>query len=423
MTGFVQQGDNLVGIRIDRGRLELVGVLGLGAYGVVYEAVDVTTRGGKPRRFAVKSLVKAGLDTRQRQFQRREIALHQLASAHKHVVTMYRMIEEGDFIFVILDYCTDGDLFGMITERQRYVGDDALIRRVFLQIIDAVDYCHSLGIFHRDLKPENIMTTEGGRTVYLGDFGLATTEKISRDFGCGSTFYMSPECQGGLLRRGAGYSTQANDTWSLGVILVNLTCGRNPWRQATLEDETFAAFARDPSFLRSILPISRSLSQILQQIFTLDAKSRISLSALRQLIAEVDTFTMTATELRAAYGVPVRIDEKAVEDYHDGQPNCKPDDAPSSSNNQTFSDAIEGVSNNTPATPLLVVNRSRSYSSDGTSLPPTPNAAASEPPTQSLLVDEFCLDGYPNDNSSKFLDFGKPSSTRGAFETPSSFVS
>lgn len=119
MTGFTEQGRHLIGHRIDHNRLELAAILGFGAYGVVYEAFDTTARAGTARRFAVKCLIKAGLDTRQRQFQRREIALHQLASAHKHVVSMHRMIEEGDYIFVILDFCSDGDLFGMITERQR----------------------------------------------------------------------------------------------------------------------------------------------------------------------------------------------------------------------------------------------------------------------------------------------------------------
>jgi serine/threonine protein kinase len=109
---------DLVGYRIDRGRLQIVRVLGVGAYATVYEGVDVSVRGFQ-RRFAIKCLRKASLDSRQRAFQRREIALHQLASAHRHVVTMHRMIEEGDFIFVILDLCDHGDLFTMITDRHR----------------------------------------------------------------------------------------------------------------------------------------------------------------------------------------------------------------------------------------------------------------------------------------------------------------
>lgn len=197
---------NLIGHRIDNGRLEFVSVLGLGAYGVVYLARDVTIdehsatgssqhrRSGssasipRPSRYAVKCLNKVGLDGRQRSFQRREIALHTLASSHPNVVTLHNVIETPTCIYVVLAYCADGDLFGMITERQRYLGNNELIRSVFLQIIDAVEYCHRLGIYHRDLKPENILCSDDGNTVVLADFGLATAERTSSDFGCGSTF-------------------------------------------------------------------------------------------------------------------------------------------------------------------------------------------------------------------------------------------
>jgi serine/threonine protein kinase len=195
---------NLVGSRIDHGRLEFTSILGLGAYGVVYLARDVfatptvapTSRAhpelGHQPLYAVKCLNKLGLDERQRSFQRREIALHTLASHHSNVVTLHDVIEEESVIYVILSFCEEGDLFGMITERQRYLGDDPLIKSVFLQILDAVDYCHGLGIYHRDLKPENILCDADGKTVVLADFGLATSERQSGDLGCGSTFYMSP---------------------------------------------------------------------------------------------------------------------------------------------------------------------------------------------------------------------------------------
>lgn len=82
--------------------------------------------------------------------------------------------------------------------------------------------------------------------------------------------------------------------WSLGVILVNLVCGRNPWRCASPTDESFAAFLQDPSFLRRILPISHDCLDILTQIFTLDPEQRISLDRLRELVLDIDSFTEDA---------------------------------------------------------------------------------------------------------------------------------
>jgi serine/threonine protein kinase len=114
---FATSGPNLVGHTIDHGRLELLSILGLGAYGVVYLAIDL--HAPTPVYLAVKCLLRTGLDSRQKHFQRREIALHQLASRHPGVVTLHMVIEEGDYAFVVLDFCDEGDLFGMITEKQR----------------------------------------------------------------------------------------------------------------------------------------------------------------------------------------------------------------------------------------------------------------------------------------------------------------
>ena len=187
MTQTQQLNQNLTGTKIDNGALELVSVIGIGAYGVVYKAL---ARDGKY--YAVKCLNKTGLDSRQKGFQRREIALHTLASSHPNIVSLHNVIETSTCIYVVLSYCADGDLFSQITEKSRYLGNDALIKDVFLQIVDAVDYCHKLVIYHRDLKPENILCDALGARVVLADFGLATAEKTSGDFGCGSTFYMSP---------------------------------------------------------------------------------------------------------------------------------------------------------------------------------------------------------------------------------------
>lgn len=170
------------------GWLELTSILGIGAYGVVYTAVDIHTN----IPYAVKALTKIGLDSRQRRFQQREIRLHHQASQHPNVVSLVRILDGLDCTFVVIEYCPEGDLFGNITEKGHYVGNDPLAKHAFLQVLDAVQYCHSVGIYHRDLKPENILVTDQGRTVKLADFGLATTESVTSDYGCGSTFYMSP---------------------------------------------------------------------------------------------------------------------------------------------------------------------------------------------------------------------------------------
>lgn len=273
------------------GSLQLTGILGTGAYGVVYSAVDIKTN----IQYAVKTLSKFNpdgtpLDRRQLAFQTREIRLHYMASAHPNVVSMLKIIDDPDCIYVILEYCPEGDLFYNITECGQYVGKDDLAKKVFLQILDAVEHCHNLGIYHRDLKPENILVTDHGETVKLADFGLATSSDRSEDYGCGSTFYMSPECLDHSSRR-PFYYCAPNDVWSLGVILVNLTCGRNPWKQASFEDSTYRAYTRSPGFLKTILPLSDELNDILGRIFTRYPEQRITLPELRARIFSCSRFT------------------------------------------------------------------------------------------------------------------------------------
>jgi serine/threonine protein kinase len=169
-------------------RLELTGILGVGAYGVVYTAVDIHTN----VLYAVKALNKAGLDPRQLKFQQHEIKLHHLASAHPNVVSLVRIMDSVDCTYVVMEFCPEGDLFSSITDKGNFVGNDPLVKRVFLQLLDAVQFCHNMGIYHRDLKPENVLVRDQGMTVKLADFGLATTDYFTSDFGCGSTFYMSP---------------------------------------------------------------------------------------------------------------------------------------------------------------------------------------------------------------------------------------
>jgi len=286
------------------GWLELTSVLGVGAYGVVYSAVDIKT--ATP--YAVKALNKLGVDSRSRKFQQREIQLHHAASHHPNVVSLVKILDSDECTFVVLEFCPEGDLFASITEGGHYLGNDYLAKRAFLQILDAVEFCHSIGIYHRDLKPENILVSDDGWTVKLADFGLATKEAATDDFGCGSTFYMSPgrlhrpfmlvtllnldvlECQQNL-QQPSSYASAPNDVWSLGIILVNLSCGRNPWKRASNEDATYSAYQKNPKFLSSILPISLELESILGRIFERDPSHRIAICELRNLILACPRFT------------------------------------------------------------------------------------------------------------------------------------
>lgn len=293
-----------VGTVIDRNSLELVEILGTGGYGVVYRAVEV--RSSRPRSYAVKCLPGVRDSESHRHLHMREIGLHQLASSHPSIITLHRVVRQNNLTFLVMDFAPDGDLFGQILLEGRYLGRDLLIKRVFLQVIDAVQHCHSLGIYHRDLKPENVLCFERGLRVAITDFGLATTNERSQEFKTGSVYHMSPgksnhaveqaiaddlilECQAGDV--GRGYSPLHNDIWSLGIMLLNLTTGRNPWKSATDEDETFCSYRRNPrNLLPTVLPISEEMNDLLVQVLAIDWKKRLSLSKFRAAVKSIRTF-------------------------------------------------------------------------------------------------------------------------------------
>jgi serine/threonine protein kinase len=101
----------------------------------------------------------------QRQIHIREIALHQLASAHPSVVTLHHVVE--DLTYIVIDYAPDHVLFTQILHSCRYLGDDPLIKNTSLQLLEAMEYCQSLGIYHRDLKPENILCFDDGLRIAI----------------------------------------------------------------------------------------------------------------------------------------------------------------------------------------------------------------------------------------------------------------
>ncbi|KAI9300838.1 kinase-like domain-containing protein [Cunninghamella echinulata] len=286
---------------IDNKSIQLLSVLGVGAYGVVYSGKHIKSNTD----IAVKLISSSSSNNNNTAVYQNEINLHAKVTSHPNIVSLKKVIQEDGNIFMIMDYATCGDLFSAITKNKyNIVGHNHTIKKIFIQILEAVQHCHQKGVSHRDLKPENILLFDQLK-VKLADFGLATTQAVSADLGCGSTFYFSPECQTGVVRNNKTtnvYGTQQNDIWSLGIILINLVTGRNPWRQAHMEDHTFAAYTQQPkTFFTTILPtISTEMDDILQRIFCLDPSHRISLPELKWRIMECKTFLCNQPPMSSA---------------------------------------------------------------------------------------------------------------------------
>lgn len=168
---------------IDNQSIHLVSVIGSGSYGVVYLGKYVYTN----RYYAVKCVYDTHITEN-------EINMHSMLSGHENILSLEKVVRERNLVFIIMEYATHGDLFSLITQpnlSHDIIGKTKVIRRLFLQIIDAVQHCHHNLIAHRDLKPENILLLSNQR-VKLADFGLSTNQLVSSELNCGSSFYFSP---------------------------------------------------------------------------------------------------------------------------------------------------------------------------------------------------------------------------------------
>ncbi|GFP97084.1 cbl-interacting serine/threonine-protein kinase 3 [Phtheirospermum japonicum] len=161
---------------------------------------------------------------------KREIEIMKLIK-HPNVVRIEEVMGSKTKIFIVLEFVTGGELFDKIVNHGRMREDEA--RRYFQQLIDAVDYCHSRGVFHRDLKPENLLLDAAGN-LKVSDFGLSALSQQVRDDGllhttCGTPNYVAPE-----VLNDRGYNGATADLWSCGVILFVLLAGYLPFDDSNL---------------------------------------------------------------------------------------------------------------------------------------------------------------------------------------------
>ncbi|KAJ7968990.1 Non-specific serine/threonine protein kinase [Quillaja saponaria] len=161
---------------------------------------------------------------------KREISTMKLIR-HPNVIRMYEVMASKTKIYIVLEFVTGGELFDKIASKGRFKEDEA--RKYFQQLINAVDYCHSRGVFHRDLKPENLLLDANG-VLKVSDFGLSALPQQVREDGllhttCGTPNYVAPE-----VINDKGYDGAKADLWSCGVILFVLMAGYLPFEDANL---------------------------------------------------------------------------------------------------------------------------------------------------------------------------------------------
>ena len=250
-------GDASLG-RLVAGRYELVGVLGEGTFGVVYDAVHRVIG----RRVAVK-LLREEISRDPELVQRFQLEARAAgALGHPNIVQIFDagQMEDGAGAHFLVMERVEGDSLASSIVR----GPLPIARAVDIaaQVLSGLAAAHRRSIVHRDLKPENILIgidEEGREIAKITDFGISkvldptrlgvVTDVRMTGLGevLGTPLYMAPE-------QAAGESDVDHraDLWAVGCVLYEMVCGRPPFLGESFP-QILAALLRDPPLMPGTL--------------------------------------------------------------------------------------------------------------------------------------------------------------------------
>jgi serine/threonine-protein kinase len=206
------------------GKYAISHVLGEGAMGIVYKAVDPHIN----RAVAIKAirapLLAPGAQDLGAAMRFRIEAQAAGRLSHPNIVSVYEYGETAQERYIAMEYVDGVSLLELTRSGSRLPLDDAL--SLVQQLLDALECAHAQGVWHRDIKPANLLITPEGR-LKVSDFGIARIDSGDRTHHTtvlGSPGYMAPE------RYTDEAPDQRVDIFSCGVLLYELLTGQPPFR-------------------------------------------------------------------------------------------------------------------------------------------------------------------------------------------------
>ncbi len=249
------------------GRYEVVGELGHGAMGVVFNAHDPQI----DRKVALKALRPDYVNDEYfvQRFFKEAVAIGRLS--HPNIVIVYDVGQDQGTIYIAMEFLMGKSLSDIAKEGKLPLQQ---VAEIGIQVAEALDYAHRKGVVHRDIKPANIILTEDNQ-VKITDFGIAHVEDPTATLQTqageilGTPVYMSPE-------QVMGHSPDGrSDLYSLGVILYELATGQRPFKGRTMAT-IFRAVSQDtPEPPQAVAPdIPKGFSDLILKSLEKDPGNR-----------------------------------------------------------------------------------------------------------------------------------------------------
>lgn len=171
------------------------------------------------------------------------------SARHPNIVETFRLCTHNGRWNHVMEYCEQGDLFGLVNQKYLNKEDHAKDRQcLFKQLIQGLSYLHSNGIAHRDVKLENLLITKDSK-LKITDFGVsevfagihpglrAASGKCGKDMGevrlcapgiCGSPPYIAPE----VIEKKGEYDPRPLDVWGAAIVMLCMTANGCLWAEA-----------------------------------------------------------------------------------------------------------------------------------------------------------------------------------------------
>jgi serine/threonine-protein kinase len=247
------------------GKYQIQEVLGEGAMGVVYRALDPVLN----RLVAIKVMSESlaqDSDLRER-FLREARAAGSLQ--HPNVITIYDFGEVDGHPFIAMEFIEGVDVEHLLRTNVALSVESKL--GIIIDVLQGLSYAHRHGVIHRDIKPANIRVDPDGKARIM-DFGIAhvaSSNMTRTGVMLGTPNYMAPEQIVG------NEITAQSDIFSTGVVLYELLTNTKPFQGDTLHTVLYKVLSETPPPLDKVLPgLPSALNKIVMRALQKEPKHR-----------------------------------------------------------------------------------------------------------------------------------------------------
>jgi len=295
------------------GKYEIQSILGKGAMGIVYKALDPDI----DRQVAIKTIRfdLASEETDNEEIMQRFIREAQAAGklTHPNIITIFDVGREKDLTYIVMQYIEGPSLQRLIAHGEKFTVPE--VTKLMEQVCSGLDFAHQHGIVHRDIKPGNILLDKN-RRPYICDFGVArvdTSTLTQSGTAVGTPSYMSPEQVMGKK------VDKRSDIFSVGCILYEFLTGRRPFEAESITTVIYKIINEEPPSINEVKKgLPAGFAKVIGKALAKDPNDRYqNCNQLADDLRNLDKLTDKTIAVTVTREAPVPEEEEKEEEVAD----------------------------------------------------------------------------------------------------------